>query len=121
MSDSSGTELASPARARPRGNIPQPRDLIEELDDIKDLALKFRRVYLDRNGKQRSCAAPDFKAAISAIRCMAEILGMIREKPQFETDELVADAVRRALSDPELRKLVLTEIRRVEPKLMGYP
>lgn len=98
--------------------IPQPLDLIGELDELKDKALNAKREWVAKNGQRRSYSQPDYRAALMAVRIKAEICGYIGEKPTWDTRDLVADAVRRALSDGELRKLVVSEIRKLEPGLL---
>ncbi len=80
--------------------------------------MTFVREYQDKDGNIRTYSAPDFKAAITAIRVQAEICGFIRQTPQFETRDLAADAMRRALADPDLRKLLLEQLREIEPGLL---
>lgn len=98
--------------------IPSELELLHRLRRVERKAMTFVREYQDKDGNVRTYSAPDFKAAITAIRVQAEICGFIRQTPQFETRDIAADAMRRALSDPDLRALLLEQLRELEPGLL---
>ena len=118
-----GAKNPDEARARARAGtaprVPSALDILGELEEVRELSLNARRSWIDRHtGEEQSYPQPDYRAAISAIRVKAEVCGYIRDGVQWDTDLAVTEAVRRALSDPELRRMVLAEIRKLEPALL---
>lgn len=99
--------------------VPTPIDLLAELEDVRLQALAHQRVWIARSGEQRAYDDPDYRAAIQATRVKAEICGYIRQTPTFETPMLVEQAMRRALSDPELRRMLVAQLREIEPELLA--
>lgn len=104
------------ARAGEARIVPTPLDLLEELEDMRHIALnRVRIIWLNRVPTEQS--EPDVKAAVQCTMGKAAICGYIRNTPQFETPELVAEAIRRSIADPEIRALVVKELRKAEAKL----
>lgn len=98
--------------------VPSALDLLTELEEMRQVALKRSRMVFQR-GIPIDNAEPDVKAAVACTMGKAAILGYIRQTPPLDTPALVADAMRRALRDPDLRALLLEQLRELEPGLLS--
>ncbi len=49
--------------------------LLDETDEILQMAKTFQKEYMNRNGDVKSCLQPDFNACLRAIALKSELLG----------------------------------------------
>lgn len=73
--------------------------ILDELERIKELALSNCRSYANKRGEVNEVACPDYRAAIEAIKTMAQIKRYLGSRTadavsQVSEDELVARAER---------------------------
>jgi hypothetical protein len=82
--------------------LPTRDELSEKAMDIYQQAMDYVREYHDKHGEDRSYKAPDFRAALEALRFVAQLAGYtgkIEEWPIEEVERQLAKLKLRVVKD----------------------